>query len=267
MRTARLWLGALSGVIVWCGVVACGQEPTDEAPPIALTPDPAATPAATPQEPTGPRSNAPCESFGNLTGTAVASRLDEGTQTFLLPLSNRPVTTRLGVIALTDKSLEGKAAILGAGQNLNYATCTHCMVVAIGCTPESCEHAAWFLARSGTATFEKIASKPKEPFRGHFDDVTLEQVRIDFATLVSTPVVGGACITVPSLTFDSIAQGDTGTEIGKTDGGAQSTAADAGGGGDASTSSPPTTPTDAGSTGSPGKGGGTGVGKKNASLL
>ena len=130
-----------------------------------------------------------------------------------MTLSGRPVLSKIRVIASGDSSaLVGRSAVLGAGTNVSFATCSHCLLVAVGCSP-GCASAALFYPRSGTATFTALASQPGQTFQGTFDNVELEQVVIDPVSLVSTPVPGGACFRIRNMTFTASMQsaGSVGT--------------------------------------------------------
>src|SRR5262249_26847769 len=86
-------------------------------------------PSQTPQTKTAssqPLQANPCEDFGSLAGNALTARAADGSESFLLPLVNRPVTSRLGVLATgSAPKFVGKTVALGAGANANYDTCTH----------------------------------------------------------------------------------------------------------------------------------------------
>jgi len=176
--------------------------------------EPTSTPAApTPQTGNGdavgtPQGGSKCEELGALSATALTGMLDTSlspqseTTSFTLP--NRPTATKVKVVAVGAPSeLVGKGAVLGASVNVSYATCTHCLVIAIGCTATSCDGAALFFPRAGTGTFTALAAAAGQPFSGTFTDVELEQVNVDPQTFASTPVVNGACMHVSSLTFGS----------------------------------------------------------------
>ncbi len=176
-----------------------------------------------------------------LTGTIDKTQSPNSEQTsFTLP--NRPVATKVKVVGVGEASdLVGSGAVLGASVNGSYATCTHCLVVAIGCSATSCAGAALFFPRAGTGTFSAVGQRRGQPFAGKFTDVVLEQVTIDPETLASAPVPNGACMHVATLTFGAMLEGggdpvDAGPFLeggaGTGDGGS-----DGGGGGHSSTSS------------------------------
>ncbi len=204
-----------------------------------------------------PSSGAACEDLGRLVGTSTDAKLaSPTTRSVVLPLANRPVPSRLAVVGVgTDAELAGKTVALGAGQNANYETCTHCFVVALGCGTD-CKSAAWFFPRSGTATFTAVPTAQGEPFKGVFTDVVLEEVKLDFETGVSTKVEGGACLHVQELSFDATVQSTFAP--GSVDGGTSGSPADGGDGGGGGTGS-------SGGTGG-GSGGGGGVSKPDLVL-
>ena len=149
-----------------------------------------------------------CEELGALSATALSGKLDTSqavdSQTTSFTLPNRPTATKVKVVGVGAASdLIGRASVLGANVNASYRTCTHCLVVAIGCTASSCAGAALFFPRTGTGTFTALAAKNGQPFAGTFADVELEQVTINPETFASTPLVNGACMHVSTLTFGS----------------------------------------------------------------
>jgi hypothetical protein len=189
------------------GLLACteksGTDPTETTPAAPAQPQTSNGDAvATPQNP------ARCEELGALSATSLTGTFDVSgspeveTTSFTLP--NRPAATKVKVVAIgAPTELVGKGAVLGAGVNASYGTCSHCLVVAIGCTATSCAGATLFFPRKGTATFTALAESTGQPFSGTFTDVELEQVTVDAATFASSPVVNGACMHVTSLTFGS----------------------------------------------------------------
>lgn len=203
----RLLLPAV-GLTIVALASACMKEEADPASrsvppaaPVAVTNDQPGDPIA-PSSAGGPQ----CEELGSLVGNAVQAKLSTATQRSLsLPLANRPVPSRIGVVGVGPAAdLVGKTVALGVAENANYETCTHCVVIALGCTATDCSNAAWFYPRAGTATFTAVASQSGQPFAGTFSDVTLEEVTVD-AGNVTTPVKGGACIHIGQLSFDGIA--------------------------------------------------------------
>ena len=173
--------------------------------------EPTSTPALpSPQSSNGdvvaPKTASGCEELGALSATSLTALLDSSgpSQTTSFAMPNRPSATKVKVIAVGDAAdLVGKPAVLGASVNVSYATCTHCLVVAIGCTAAGCADAAFFYPRTGTGTFTSLAEQGGQSFAGTFTDVELEQVNIDPQTFASTPVVHGACMHLSSLTFGS----------------------------------------------------------------
>jgi hypothetical protein len=155
---------------------------------------------------TGPVS-ANCERLGNLAASSLPGSLDTAASPdvqftgFSLP--NRPARTKVKVLAVGSQStLQGRAAVLGADANGSWRTCTHCVLIAIGCpTDTDCSGAAFFYPRRGTATLNAVATSLGQPYEGTLSDVELEQVSIDPVTLASVPVPNGACIHISNLTF------------------------------------------------------------------
>lgn len=232
MRTIPLHTLAFAVTAAGAGwLIAC----TTSSAPEDLTP---ATSTAGPQAGTGdavtaPQSGPGCEELGALSATALTGALDTTnapeSQTTSFTLPNRPSLTKVKVVAVgTPSELVGKGAVLGASDNASYATCTHCLIVAIGCTATSCADAAIFFPRAGTGTFTALAEGSGQPFAGTFTDVELEQVTLDPQTLASTPVVNGACMRVASLTF-----GASPTEPSSADAGGSTTSSGGSSSGDA----------------------------------
>lgn len=144
-----------------------------------------------------------CEDFGSLSGSSAAIKLIGTTlASASFNALDRPQTTKLTILASGDPTqLVGKSAAIGTGENANFATCTHCFVVAIGCAGADCSRAALFYPRSGSAKFAAVATAAGQSFEGTLENAELVQVTIDTQTQRSTPVAGGACIKVPSLDF------------------------------------------------------------------
>jgi hypothetical protein len=225
MRIGRSWplqvviAGAASSCLIFFSIGGCSDDPTStpstagaqDSPPRA---DPqVGTAAPSTPAPTGSK----CEELGKIAGTALSAKLFTDRQSLLVPLANRPVTSRLGVIAVgTRTELQNKLAALGTGDNVNYETCSHCFAIALGCVQNDCKPGTWFYPKSGSAIFTAIATTSGEKFEGTFSDVTLEQVTIDWKTATSVPVPGGACMHVTELTFSATA---TSTSITPTDAG------------------------------------------------
>ncbi len=248
----------LGGVVVALAS-ACGSSPEVPTPVDTTAAAPVAAPTAQAQvDPTtpapAPSATGPaCEELGTLVGTSlVANVVDPTLRSVTVPLANQTSPSRVGVVGVGLASdLVGKTVALGAGVNNNYATCDHCLVVAIGCGTD-CSSAAWFYPRSGTGTFTNVASNPGEKFAGTFSDVVLEAVTVDANTSASTPIPGGTCVHITKMTFDATAGAATssGSDAGTT------TAADSG---TAATDSG-TTAIDSGTDGGTGSSGGHGGG-------
>jgi hypothetical protein len=229
-RKASVLYASVLGVSV---LAACAgsSSPPDE---IVITPG---TPAAQ-GDPGGPAVAAPpttgCEDFGALSGTSLTAITDtSGTEPLeqtTFSVAGRPVATKVRVVASGDPTtLVGRTAVLGADVNVSFSTCTHCLLVAVGCTGSDCSSAALFFPRAGSATLTSVGEGPGQTFSGTFDNVELEQVTIDPVTLLSSPVPGGACIKIPTLAFSAQTPGGDGGYVELSpDGG---TTDDGGGGG------------------------------------
>jgi hypothetical protein len=166
-----------------------------------------------------------CEDFGTLSGSSAAIRLI-GTSLASASFSaaDRPEATKLTILASGDPALlVGKSTAVGTGDNANFATCTHCFVVAIGCAGSDCSRAALFYPRSGSATFAAVATAAGQTFEGKLENAELVQVTIDTQTQQSTAVAGGACIKVPSLDFQGTATLASVPPAGGTSGSSQAT--------------------------------------------
>ena len=176
---------------------ACAAKPDDSGSADTAPPAPVVAPGTPGKaDPTtvnaAPGRGPACEELGKLVGTSLTAKLADATvRSVTVPLANRPVPSRVGVIGVGDASaLVGKTVALGAGVNADYATCDHCLVIAVGCGTD-CASAAWFYPRSGTGTFTAVASNPGEAFNGNFTDVILDAVTVDADTSKSTPIPGG----------------------------------------------------------------------------
>lgn len=237
------------GITLLLAACSSGDDRAPTSPAVgAPTQQPGVTGSNDPGPAPAPSNGAACEDLGRLVGTSITAKLaSESARAIVLPLANRPVPSRLSVIGVgTAADLVGKTVALGAAQNANYETCTHCFVIALGCGTD-CKSAAWFFPRSGTATFTAVPSADGEPFKGTLTDVVLEEVKVDFATNASTKVEGGACLHVQELAFDAIAASASGGTT--TDGGTSSGGTSDGGASDDGGT---------GSSGGSGKGGGGG---------
>jgi len=144
-----------------------------------------------------------CEDFGALSGSSAAIKLiGASLASASFNALDRPQATKLTILASGDPAqLVGKTTAVGTGGNANFATCTHCFVVAIGCAGSDCSRAALFYPRSGSATFAAVANAAGQTFEGTLENAELVQVTIDTQTQASTAVPGGACIKVPTLAF------------------------------------------------------------------
>jgi hypothetical protein len=205
-----LTVGVLStGLLVLTTGACTSSVEAPSAPPVGQPP-PAApltreTPAPTAAQ---PLTTGRCEELGALAGSALTARLGQETESFLLPLANRPVPSRLGVTAVGKPlaELTGETVRLGVGGNDNYETCSHCIAIALDCGKD-CTTATWFYPRSGSARFASVGKK----FEGTFTDVVLEQVTLDWTTMRSSPVTGGACLHISELSFvAAVDLGDSG---------------------------------------------------------
>lgn len=167
---------------------------------------------------------ASCEAVGTFRNEQpTVSLFEDQTQRAFWFQADRPQPLRLTVLAAGDVGpLVGKTVDLGSGPNANYATCSHCFIVAIGCQGSDCSRAALFYPRSGSATFTSVANGPGGVFEGHLDQTELVQVTIDSASNTSTPVANGGCMRAEQVSFKgflrkSIAAGEenqTGTPPG-----------------------------------------------------
>jgi hypothetical protein len=192
---------------------AAAASPTDEPGSQAQVSGPAPAPS--------PTADGTCEELGRVVGDALqARRTASDVRMVSLPLTGRPLPSHVAVLgAGRELDLVGKTVALGAAENADYETCTHCLLIAIGCDATSCDGAVWFFPRSGTATFTAAGLADGEPFSGTLTDVELEEVSIDWATSSSTPVPGGACLRLQSLSFDATVSGEDGGVGGSSSGG------------------------------------------------
>lgn len=252
--------------LVVLGLVSACSDAEEEAPATrAPRPLPGASSPAPSEGDTTPSqttaSAGKCEELGSLAGaTGDARYVNSELRSLSLPLASRAVPSKIAVIGIGTRSqLLGTEAVLGAAQNANYETCTHCIVIAVGCTTD-CTAGTWFYPRSGKATFNAVPSVSGESFKGTFTDVTLEEVRVDFATGISTPVPSGACFHVSTLSFDAVAKSESGTTTSSSGTTTDSGTIDSGGGSSGGSSGEPTSSGGTGSssgTGEAGKGGDT----------
>jgi hypothetical protein len=91
---------------------------------------------------------------------------------------------------------------LGAGNDANYSTCKHCVLLAEDVNPMGIPKKFYFQT-GGTMTI--TATDPATPAKsnGSIDGVTVVEVTIDPTTYASTPVPGGGCYTLPSGTWSN----------------------------------------------------------------
>jgi hypothetical protein len=87
--------------------------------------------------------------------------------------------------------------VLGSGDNANYATCTACVGAFEGAT--SAERS--YFADSGFLILDEDPLGGR--LLGRLQNVRLVEVTIDEASFTSTPVPGGACLTIGTATLDS----------------------------------------------------------------
>jgi hypothetical protein len=160
-------------------------------------------PSQKPQGALGSGDAAVCEDLGALAASALTANVDASGDWFTMPLAGRPVPTYISVGAYGDPAnLLGQSATLGAGVNDNYQTCTHCILIAVGCaSPNDCSAARRFYATSGSAKFTALAGPTNDTFTGTFSSVVLTEVTIDTTTYRSTAVAAGGCLRVSSFDF------------------------------------------------------------------
>jgi biopolymer transport protein ExbD len=204
MRALAVWVGLVALASAAGLVSACAEDEAAPPPPVAAR---GAVPGAQ-DDPApgviGTPSAESCEPLGRRVGTSLRAKYLGGVQSVDFPLTNRPVPSRLAILAVgTASALSGKTVALGAADNGNYRTCTHCVVVALGCGAD-CSTAAWFYPRSGSATFTAVAEAGGQAFNGKLTNVILEEVKVDPQTKTSSAVAGGACLHVQELSFESI---------------------------------------------------------------
>lgn len=158
------------------------------------------SPTATPANPDG------CEALGTLVGSGLEASLASATRrSVAVPLVSRPTTTRVSVQGVgASADLSGKTIALGVAANVGNETCTHCLLIAVGCSADDCSNATYYFPRSGTATFTAVASSEGQPFGGRFRDVILDHVTIDPATSASHAAGDGRCLYVKDLAFDAV---------------------------------------------------------------
>ena len=232
------------------------------------------SPTSTPANPDG------CEALGSLVGSGLEASLASTTRrSVAVPLVSRPTGTRVSVQGVgASADLSGKTIALGVALNAANETCTHCLVISVGCSGDDCSNATYYFPRSGSATFTAVASAEGQPFGGRFKDVILEHVTIDPATGVSHAAGDAKCLYVKDLAFDAVVPqsappppstgddaGGTSYAGGQVDGGGSSTSSSGigtssgGGGTGPGTEDPGGGDESSGGTGKGGGGGGTGT--------
>jgi uncharacterized membrane protein YgcG len=191
-----------------------------------------------------PANAAGCETLGTLVGNGLEASLDSATRrSVAVPLVSRPTATRVAVQGVgASADLSGKTIALGVAANVANDTCTHCLLISVGCAGDDCSNAEYYFPRSGTATFTAVASAAGQPFGGRFSDVILEHVTIDHATGATRAAGDARCLYVKDLAFDALVpaegtitppdDGGSGGGGGSTDeDGGSSTSSSSGGGG------------------------------------
>jgi hypothetical protein len=223
--SGALTLALLAAALVSTTVVAGCAKDDEAAPPASDLPAPApitrqgaedTAPTATPANAAG------CEALGTLVGNGLEASLDSATRrSVAVPLVSRPTATRVSVQGVgLSAELSGKTIALGVAANTGNDTCTHCLLIVVGCTGGDCSAATYYFPRSGTATFTAVASAAGQPFGGRFRDVILEHVTIDPVSGATRAVGDGRCLYVKDLAFDAVVPTNEAGEP-TTDGGAE----------------------------------------------
>jgi hypothetical protein len=253
VSVARFFLGVLALAAV---AVACSSTPADDpspgqggSNPSGVVDDGGVGPAVALIDGSANDADAKsgCDELGALNASGLTASYDTASRWFTGALSGRPSLTQLTVVGVgTPSDLQGKVVALGAGLNDNYATCTHCMIVLVGCTATDCNSAKKFFAEAGSAYFNQVASGPGQPFVGQFTDVTLREITLD-ASFTSTDVPGGACLHLASFAFSAKTPANATDAGGSSDGG-NATGSGGKGVGSVGTTDPPLVirPSDAG---------------------
>jgi len=205
-------VSSLVAMMIACGTSSTddtsspGPAPNNDPPPAAITQtgSPGVVPQVVDAAPQAVDSGPKCDELGNLEGLGIEASYEAGDQWFWGPLAN-PAAARLGILgSASSASSQGQTVQLGVGPEANYATCTHCFTIAVGCNGDDCSKATWFFAKSGTSRFDHVATSAGETFSGRFDDVTLVQVTVDFANgYQSAEVANGGCYHVTAATFSA----------------------------------------------------------------
>lgn len=197
-----------------------------------------------------------CEDVGTFTGSALSVKMASNVESATWSAVDRPQPARFTIFASGSASeLSNKTVDLATGVNTNFATCSHCFIVAIGCTGSDCSKAAFFYPRSGTAVFTKVASAANQPFEGRLENADLVQVVIDSSSDKSSVVPKGACMHVQTLSFS----GTTSSTATSSTSTSSTTSSGASSGGEARLPSSSTSTSGTGSSG----GGNEGLGRYN----
>ena len=87
---------------------------------------------------------------------------------------------------------------LATGDDANFATCAHCVTVVSG--PQ--DASTLFYQTAGSLTVQATPDAYEGGVRGTLSGLTLVEVTLDPRTLVSTPVPGGRCLTLASISIE-----------------------------------------------------------------
>ncbi len=88
---------------------------------------------------------------------------------------------------------------LRRGYDGNFATCYHCVRLYTGCTADSC--AKVFFQADGTGNFWSVGGAAGEVFSGVITDVPLIEVTMDPEDAWTSPVPGGQCYIIRSMSW------------------------------------------------------------------
>lgn len=91
-----------------------------------------------------------------------------------------------------------------SGVNDNFQTCAQCVNYYERVDVSSSSFAHAYFQESGTMTITETDPTSPNHSKGSLTNVKLIEVTIDFGTSKSTPVPGGACFFVPSVTWDTM---------------------------------------------------------------
>jgi hypothetical protein len=204
--SSRLHL--VSGALVLAIAVGCAKDEQPTRPASGVF-----APAASGRQQGGendttatPANAAGCEALGTLVGNGLEASLVSATRrSVAVPLVSRPTATRVSVQGVgASGDLSGKTIALGVAANVGNESCTHCLLIAVGCAGDDCSGATYYFPRSGTATFTAVASAEGQPFGGRFSDVILEHVTVDSTTGATRSVGDNRCLYVKDLAFDAV---------------------------------------------------------------